>query len=124
MRARRGPAPTRSATSRSTTTPACGSSPTAISLDVVIDEAEIPTFSERQRLDTDGDGSVSDDEIEAERLVACQRLAGSLHLTVDGAAETLAAFAAGLSMPPGAAACRRCGPSASTRRRCRPRPRA
>ena len=60
-----------------------------ITLDVVIDEAELPTFTERQRLDTDGDGSVSDEEIEAERLVACQRLAGSLHLTVDGAAETL-----------------------------------
>jgi nickel/cobalt exporter len=77
--------------------------PTAISLDIVLDEAELPTFTERQRLDTDGDGSVSDDEIEAERLVACDRLAASLHLTVDGKAAPLAAFAAGISMPPGAA---------------------
>ncbi len=78
-------------------------SPRAISLDIVIDEAELPTFTERQRLDTDGDGSVSDDEIEAERLVACARLSGSLHLTVDGTVEPLVAFAAGISMPPGAA---------------------
>jgi nickel/cobalt transporter (NicO) family protein len=78
-------------------------SPSAIGLDVVIDEAELPTFTERQRLDTDGDGSVSDEEIEAERLVACARLAGSLHLTVDGTVEPLVAFAAGIAMPPGAA---------------------
>ena len=77
--------------------------PDRIDLDVVIDQAELPTFTERQRIDTDGDGSVSDDELDAERLVACGRLAGSLHLTVDGRAIALTAFAAGLSMPPGAA---------------------
>ena len=30
-----------------------------IALDVVIDQAEIPTFQERSRIDTDGDGTVS-----------------------------------------------------------------
>ena len=77
--------------------------PERIDLDVVIDQAELPTFTERQRIDSDGDGSVSDDELEAERLAACGRLAGSLSLTVDGKVATLTAFAAGISLPPGAA---------------------
>jgi nickel/cobalt transporter (NicO) family protein len=77
--------------------------PDRIELDVVIDQAELPTFTERQRIDTDGDGTVSDEELAAERLVACGRLAGSLHVTVDGKAVPLTAFAAGMSMPPGAA---------------------
>ena len=33
--------------------------PAKVDLDVVIDQAEIPTFTERQRIDTDGDGQVS-----------------------------------------------------------------
>ena len=75
----------------------------AIALDVVIDEAEIPTFTERQRIDTDGDGQVSDAESEAERQVACGRLAPSLQLTVAGIAAPLSLQAAGLSFPAGAA---------------------
>jgi nickel/cobalt transporter (NicO) family protein len=74
-----------------------------IYVDVVIDQAEIPTFTERQRIDTDGDGSVSDPEIEAERLVACGRLAGSLNLTIDGRTAALGAYEAGIAFPPGAA---------------------
>ena len=77
--------------------------PSRVILDVVIDQAEIPTFQEKLRIDTDGDGSVSDDETEAERLTACPILAGSLILTVDGAVRPLTAVAAGLSFPPGAA---------------------
>ncbi|MDQ6794607.1 MAG: hypothetical protein M3067_07310 [Chloroflexota bacterium] len=74
----------------------------AISLDVVIDEAEIPTFTERQRIDTDGDGQVSDAETEAERQITCSRLAPNLRLTVDGIPAPLTAVAAGLSFPAGA----------------------
>ena len=77
--------------------------PTRVILDVVIDQAEIPTFQEKLRIDTDGDGSVSDDEIEAERLTACPILAESLILTVDGTVQPLTPVAAGLSFPPGAA---------------------
>ena len=40
---------------------ASASSRTASSLDVVIDQAEIPAFQERLDFDTDGDGTVSDD---------------------------------------------------------------
>jgi nickel/cobalt exporter len=73
-----------------------------IDLDVVIDRAEIPTFQERQRLDTDGDGTVSPAEIEAERQVACQALASDLRLAVGGQPAILAVADAGLSFPPGA----------------------
>ncbi len=77
--------------------------PDRILLDVVVDQAEIPTFQEKLRIDTDGDGSVSDAEAEAERTTACPALAPSLSLTVDGAALPLRTMEAGLSFPPGAA---------------------
>ena len=41
--------------------------PDRIRLDVVIDQAEIPTFQARLGFDTDGDGEVSDDEANAGR---------------------------------------------------------
>ena len=52
--------------------------PDRVILDVVVDQAEIPTFQEKLRIDTDGDGSVSDAEAEAERQSACPVLAASL----------------------------------------------
>ncbi|MBI3750143.1 MAG: hypothetical protein HY263_00585 [Chloroflexi bacterium] len=76
--------------------------PDRIDVDLVIDEAEIPTFQERQRIDADGDGSVSAAELEAERLAACPRLLPSLQLTVDGTRLALRADAAGLAFLPGA----------------------
>jgi nickel/cobalt exporter len=76
--------------------------PDRIDVDVVIDRAEIPTFQERQRLDTDGDGAVSPAEIEAERQVACHALGGDLWLTAGGSRLNLGVVAAGLSFPPGA----------------------
>jgi nickel/cobalt exporter len=73
-----------------------------VTLDVVIDQAEIPTFTERQRIDTDGDGQVSDTETEAERQVACTSLGSSLTLAVGGSPLALSVDAAGLSFPQGA----------------------
>ncbi len=73
-----------------------------VALDVVIDRAEIPTFQERQQLDTDGDGTVSPAEIEAARQVACQALSSDLWLTVAGERAQLNVTEAGLSFPPGA----------------------
>lgn len=73
-----------------------------IDLDVVIDRAEIPTFQERQALDTDGDGTLSGTEIETARHAACGTLAADLRLTVGGAATALRTEAAGLSFPGGA----------------------
>jgi nickel/cobalt transporter (NicO) family protein len=77
--------------------------PGRIVLDVVIDQAEIPTFQERQRIDTDGDGIVSPAEIEHERLTACSTLAPSLRLSVGADSIPLSPVAAGLTFPPGAA---------------------
>ena len=48
--------------------------PDRILLDVVIDQAEIPTFQARLDLDTDADGRVSDEEIDAGRTVRCDDL--------------------------------------------------
>jgi nickel/cobalt transporter (NicO) family protein len=77
--------------------------PDRLIVDVVIDQAEIPTFQEKLRIDTDSDGSVSDAETEAERVGACPALAPRLSLTVAGGTLALSPAAAGLSFPPGAA---------------------
>ena len=76
--------------------------PDRVLLDVVIDQAEIPTFQARLDLDTDGDGEVSDAEVDAGRKILCDHLRPSLDLRVDQVAETLTLVAAGLAFPPGA----------------------
>jgi ABC-type nickel/cobalt efflux system permease component RcnA len=76
--------------------------PQRISLDVVIDRAEIPAFQEQQRLDTNGDGTLAPVELDGQRPAECQTLAADLHLAVGGAAVAPALVAAGLSLPPGA----------------------
>jgi nickel/cobalt exporter len=76
--------------------------PGRVSLDLVIDEAEIPTFQERQRIDTNGDGTISSAEQEAERLAACPRLVDSIHVSVAGQSLALGLDAAGLAFLPGA----------------------
>jgi ABC-type nickel/cobalt efflux system permease component RcnA len=72
-----------------------------ILLDVVIDQAEIPTFQARFDFDMDGDASLSDEEIETGRVTACEGIAGSLTLTAGGQALTPRLSAAGLSFPLG-----------------------
>jgi nickel/cobalt exporter len=75
--------------------------PAKIRLDVVIDQAEIPTFQARLDFDTDGDGEVSDAETDVGRVTACDGLMPSLALTLDGASQALTLTDAGLSFPPG-----------------------
>jgi ABC-type nickel/cobalt efflux system permease component RcnA len=75
--------------------------PDKVQLDVVIDEAEIPAFQARRDLDTDGDGSVSDTELEAGRSAGCSTVAQSIDLTAGGKPLTLATLEAGLAFPPG-----------------------
>ena len=77
--------------------------PSAVVIDFVIDEAEIPAFQDRARLDADADGDVSPAEAAAAAPNECARLAASATLTVGGAAVALVPTAAGLSFPPGAA---------------------
>src|SRR4051812_30604854 len=57
-----------------------------LSLDVVIDMAEIPTFQERQTMDVDEDGSVADEEAAAWATTTCRDLAGKLRVTRDAGA--------------------------------------
>ena len=73
-----------------------------VALDIVIDQAEIPAFGERRRLDANGDGDVSEAEAAAARAEECASLARSLTLTIDGATVGPRLEAAGLSFPPGA----------------------
>ena len=75
--------------------------PDRVLLDVVIDQAEIAAFQARQGFDTDGDGSVSDEEIEAGRVLACDELAPDLRLTAAETELALRTIEAGLSFPPG-----------------------
>jgi ABC-type nickel/cobalt efflux system permease component RcnA len=75
--------------------------PDRILLDVVIDEAEIPTFQSRQDLDLDADGVVSDEEIDAGRAELCRSLSSAIEVTAGGAAVTLGTLGAGLAFPPG-----------------------
>lgn len=75
--------------------------PDRILLDVVIDQAEIPTFQARLGFDTDGDGEVSDDEADVGRASACEALRPALSLTVDGADQALSLDEAGLTFPAG-----------------------
>ncbi len=74
----------------------------AIVLDIVIDQAEIPAFQERLRLDTDDDGDISEAEAEAARGPECELLSGAMRLEVDGGRVPLELTAAGLSFPQGA----------------------
>jgi len=75
--------------------------PDRVLLDIVVDQAEIPTFQARLGFDTDGDGEVSDAETDAGRATACASLQPSLALTVDGGRRTLALDEAGLTFPNG-----------------------
>ena len=76
--------------------------PDRVSLDVVIDRAEIPAFQEQQRLDTDGNGVLSSAELAGQAAAACRSLALDLRLVVGGTAISPSLAAAGLAMPPGA----------------------
>lgn len=70
-------------------------------LDIVIDQAEIPAFTARQAIDTDGDDIVSDDETEVARLASCEALIPDLGVALDGKALTPVLVEAGLSFLPG-----------------------
>jgi nickel/cobalt exporter len=76
--------------------------PDRVSLDVVIDRAEIPAFQEQQRLDLDRSGTLSAAELAGQAEAACRALAPDLRLSVGGAPVSPSLVAAGLSLPPGA----------------------
>ena len=75
--------------------------PDRILLDVVIDQAEIPTFQATMNLDQDGDGEFSDEELHGAELEWCTTVGRALTLTVDGTGAPLRLIEAGISFPPG-----------------------
>jgi nickel/cobalt transporter (NicO) family protein len=75
--------------------------PTEVRLDVVIDMAEIPAFQERQRIDTDGDGDVTDAETAAAARPTCEAQAKVLRFAIDGLASPLTPTSSSISFPPG-----------------------
>ncbi len=75
----------------------------AVSLDVVVDTAEIPTLDLLRSLDTNGDGTLDSGEAAAARAGQCAGLAAGLSLTVDGSRLPMHLTAAGLFQRPGAA---------------------
>ena len=75
--------------------------PDRVLLDVVIDQAEIAAFQARQAFDLDADGSVSDEEVEASRMGACDAQAMDLRLTADAVELQVRTVEAGLTFPPG-----------------------
>src|SRR3954466_2277287 len=76
-------------------------SPTTILVDHVTDFAEIPTFSERRTMDTDGDGQVTDSESATYAKTQCGALAGELDLEVGGTRLALVPDELGISFPMG-----------------------
>jgi ABC-type nickel/cobalt efflux system permease component RcnA len=75
--------------------------PSQVDLDVVIDMAEIPAFQERQRMDGDSDGEVTDEEIALAAPAACAATADSIALAVDGRPVDLSATGAAVTFPSG-----------------------
>ena len=73
----------------------------AIRLLYVVDMAEIPTFQERQLIDSNDDGQITPAEEAAYLEPHLAALAAKLHLTVNGTALPLESQSADLSFPPG-----------------------
>ena len=95
--------------------------PSRVLLDVVIDEAEIPTFQATQGFDLDGDGTLSPAETAAARASTCVAVGRALSLAVDGTAARLALIGPGSRSRRATAGCRRCAACAPSRLRSRRR---
>ena len=67
----------------------------------VLDMAEIPTFQEQPKIDTDRDGQLGDLEREQYADVLAEKLARNLELRLDGALATPRLVSRSLSFPPG-----------------------
>jgi len=75
----------------------------SVTLDYVVDMAEIPAFQERRIIDANGDESISAEE-EGDYLAAvCQDRAGGLAVVTDGSPMTLEVSQRGIEFPPGQA---------------------
>jgi nickel/cobalt exporter len=73
----------------------------AVSVHYIVDMAEIPAFQERQAIDSDGDGQVSDAESAAYLAQQIPALIAGLHLSASGTALALKPTGQSLSFPSG-----------------------
>jgi ABC-type nickel/cobalt efflux system permease component RcnA len=72
-----------------------------VRLDRVVDMGEIPTFTERRAMDTDGDGEVSDGEATAWATAACAQAADPLVVRQDGEQLQTRPSGSAIAFPPG-----------------------
>jgi nickel/cobalt exporter len=75
--------------------------PHQIRIHYALDMAEIPTFQETQRIDTNGDGAPSLTEQQAWARQRAPELMGELHLTVDGRPVPLTIDSSAMEFHPG-----------------------
>ena len=96
--------------------------PSRVLVDVVIDEAEIPTFQATQAFDLDGDGTLSPAETVAARRSGCESVSGGPVARRRRLGRAAAARPRrGSRSRPATAGCRRCGWSARSMRAARAR---
>ncbi|MEN3315067.1 MAG: nickel/cobalt transporter (NicO) family protein [Acidimicrobiaceae bacterium] len=74
-----------------------------VSVDFVVDMAEIPTYQARRSLDTDGDGQVSDAEGATWAAKNCADAAGQAQVSLDGKRSRLSVGSSSVAFPPGTA---------------------
>lgn len=77
--------------------------PDRLTVDHVVDTAEIPAYQTRPAIDTDRDGTLAEAELAAYAQRECLRSADGLRVTVDGEARPLSVTRSGATTPPGQA---------------------
>lgn len=77
--------------------------PHEVLVDYAVDMAEIPTLQEQHRLDLDGNGVHSAEELAGYRETLCAELRAGLRLRIDGAPASLSVRSSALSLPAGQA---------------------
>jgi len=70
-------------------------------VDWVLDMAEIPTFQQRDTVDTNHDGRYEKSELDAVALPRCRTVANGIDLALDGRRTSLDLVRAAVSAPPG-----------------------
>jgi nickel/cobalt transporter (NicO) family protein len=78
-------------------------SPGRVTVELVVDMAEIPTFQARSEIDTDADKTVAPIEADAYRQRACAELAQGVELRLDDQPLAATVASAELTFPPGEA---------------------
>ena len=72
-----------------------------IEIHYVVDMAEVPALQERGVIDSDRDGTVSNEEYDLYLETKAEKLSEGLHLTINGNAAFLKAISKELTFPPG-----------------------